>query len=236
MPAKNGNGKPKGVYQKLAEIQAEIGYVEKTGKVDYGRTHYEHMQEHGLLGIIKPLLRERNCLLSLDIPETRRDGNHLDGTAFLSIIDADQDPEVQRTVQAVVGDKVVDTKKWVANPLHAHTIRLPSEAIDSSDKASNKLSTNANKYLLQKLFQVPTEKVDDVEGSDESHNTQSTRSNGGTRKQKLVDSVTEDARTAISSGTDSEKIKAKLQADFGKDRIADLTIPQLESFRSWLAS
>lgn len=212
-PAKKPAAKtPTGAAAKLAYIQQRVQNVDKTGEVSFGKTRYKHMQEHGLLEVLKPLIREVNAAIVLDVVDSHREGNHSFIDARITLID----PELS-------ADDVN----------YAVSARYPNEAIDSSDKASNKALTNANKYALQKFFQVPTEAIEDIEG----YNEESTAAAHKKASSAQVQAVREQLKTALDQGTVNENTtKAKLQSDYAVDRIDQLTTQQLNGFRDWLAN
>lgn len=224
-PRKNGtNGKPLheldptklvGAAAKLAWIQAKVTTVEKTGKVNFGKTSYTHMQEHGLLAVVKPLLAAAGCALIPDFVDVTRNGNHTFGELRLTLIDVALPPD---------------------DPRYAISARFPNEAIDSSDKASNKLQTNAMKYGMQKLFQVPTDSLDDVEGSTEGHHQASTaQARNGKNAVRAAKLATEALQLVEAGVIPTNTVVAYLQSEFGVDRVTELTTAkQLDSFEAFL--
>ena len=227
----NANGKPNkppltdadptsltGGAAKLAWVQACVTDVAKTGHVSFGSTEYDHFQEHGLLEVLKPLLNKARAGYIFDQVEHERDGNHTTIEVLITLYDADlprEDPE------------------WGV------TERFTSEGTDNQDKGTNKALTNAVKYGLQKMFGVPTDKVDDVEGSDDAHNTPS-ESKGRKKETKKVSAQRAEklqaaAMAAVESGhTTTQNVQAKLQADYGKSRVRDLSVDESASFGEWL--
>jgi len=228
--------KPKGAAAKLSAIQSEIHDVEKTGEVAFKGTRYKHFQEHGLLQVLKPLLKKYACAIVFDVRDVKREGNHLAATCFLTLIDTDQDRFIEVNDHQVEHEgKALWVKKRVENPEFSISAQYPTEAIDSSDKATNKALTNGNKYALQKFFQVPTEKIDDVEGSDESHNTPKSASGPGNgRKAARVEAVIQKASKLVSDGFDANKVVAKIQSSYGKQTVAELTVAQLDQLDQWI--
>lgn len=204
-------GKP--IHFKLAWIQNNAGHVDKTGQVKFGSTQYKHMQEHGLLQVLKPLLRDALCACTPEALLIEHNGNHmtLDYSIELSC--------------AETGDSI--TKHFLG------------EGVDSSDKASYKGMTGGMKYSLQKFFLIPTEKLDEPEGSAPSENTGSTRGTGNTRAGKITQAdakkLHEAAQAAIKEKRlDANKVKGQLQAQFGVDKVSDLKASDGAAFGKWL--
>ncbi len=130
--------KPKGLWAKIAYVQHHVEHVEKSGTVAFGKTNYSYMQEHGLIEVLRPLLRE----------------------VGLAVVGGAKGYEVlgQTTV--------VDFELTVADVDDGQSITrgFPNVGVDSGDKAFNKAYTGAMKYALQKFFLVPTEGIDDNDG------------------------------------------------------------------------
>ena len=170
-----GIAMPKGLYGKLWWVQVHVGHVEKTGRVNFGKANYKHMQEHGLLKVLKPLLEQAQLVFLPVGSEHSRDGNH----TFVDV--------TYRLADIESGDTL--------------DITLPSEGVDSQDKGTNKALTNGMKYALQKVFLIPTEQIDDVEGSDEAHNTASTAGAKAAKKPtERAEKLTARALTAVNQG------------------------------------
>jgi hypothetical protein len=183
------------VDEKLAWVQAHVGAVEKTGTVAFGRTTYKHMQEHGLIGILRPLLAAVGCSVRCGCVSIDREGNHVILELRLTFTDGS-------------GDEISE--------------RYYSEGVDQGDKAINKALTNGNKYALQKFFQIPTDKVDDVEGSDEANNQASTRGRKAAAPpvDTEADEITKRALSLASEGKlEKNRIRAYLQGEFGVETV-----------------
>lgn len=207
--------KPKGVYAKIAAVQAEVQATAKSGSVSFGKTNYKHMREHDLLEVLKPLLKKYNLVLLPDVSQWTREGNHLHIAFEMRVIDPEADPD----------GNVFET-----------TVRMPNEAVDSGDKAMNKSLTNALKYCLQKTFLIPTEDLADIEVNDPEESTAGSVAGGGKEvNKKKASELSKKASEAVQiGGLDKNSITAKIQSEYGVDRIAQLTPKQATDFEAWL--
>ena len=129
--------KPAGVHSKLAAIQAEMTAVEKTGSVNFGGIQYQHMQEHGILALLRPALKKHKASVIVDVAEWRQEGNH----TFLEMR--------VRLTDIETGQEIVAS--------------YPNGATDKGDKGFSKALTQGTKYALQKLFLIPTEDLVDAD-------------------------------------------------------------------------
>lgn len=227
---------PVGAAAKLAYIQTHIRNVDKTGV----NTHhgYNYFQEHGLLDLIRPLMRELHCAI---VPSPGqhfvRDGNRITVQGTLTFIDTDQPTHLvqgdQILVNAVTGEPVL-------NPDRQIVATFVNEGVDNQDKATNKSLTGWMKYALQKLFAVPTEKVDDADHSDVVQ-AQAQVASKPEQVDPAIAPVQEGLAKTIIAGIqqaveanqlDGNKVKAKLSS-FRKSNVSDLTQGQAEELWDW---
>lgn len=131
----------KNLYQRLLAITEEIGSIEKTGR--NAQQGYAFIEQSRVVAELRPLLHKHGVMI---VPETvsrtierydvtRGNGKpgvdvHASVVSRYHVINAD-DPE----------DRIVC--EWDAG-----------EAIDSSDKATNKAVTASDKTFLMKLFNI----------------------------------------------------------------------------------
>lgn len=214
---------PKGVHTKdpaslnlwgrIAWVQAKVGAVAKTGEVAFKSTKYKHMQEHGVIEVLRALLDEAGIVTITDYQEPSVAGNHIRATVRLQLVNIDE-------------------------PEQREEFFYLAEGVDSSDKASNKLMTSGQKYALQKCFKIPTEDIDDVEGSDEAHNTPSTAAEASTISPQKATALRNRVTAAIGDPPDTttrNKITAKLQAAYDTSKVGELTKDQAADFEQFLA-
>jgi hypothetical protein len=203
------------VSEKLAWIQSHVHHVEKTGQVSFGSTKFSHMQEHGIYQVLRPLLRAVGCAIEPpDVIEWRREGNS-------TIVIWETGLRDGKT-----GDTI--TKRYIG------------EGVDNSDKGPYKAMTGANKYALQKFFAIPTEEIDEPEGSDESHNTVREAPAGAGESPRMAQSQVQALREAAAAAVKEKKltnpkVKARLQTEYSVDKIEELTPAQGADFAEWLA-
>jgi hypothetical protein len=229
--AKNGAEPPKAnakIDERIRWVQANVGAVEKTGHVEFGRTKYDVMQEHGIFAELHDLLDKAGLStsfgLAVDVPDFYvKEGN----------------------AAAIICELVVRDDAGEARRAY-----YPAEGIDSADKASPKALTMASKYAYQKFFRVPTDKVDDADttasAEHESKGTSggASRPKGGRQKQQTNDKLApqkvkvlrETAKAAVDAGhIDQKRIFASLQTH-GVEKVEDLTKEQGDAFAKWLES
>ena len=207
------NSKPKGVHSKLAAIVAEVGHVDKTGKIAFGKTEYDYMQEHGLLALLKPLWKKHGCTFVVGLaigvdPTVHQEGNLATVMVKATLTDIDTDQSI--------------------------TAYYVGQGSDSGDKATNKALTGANKYALQKFFQVPTEQVDDADA------TPSEAAPARPKQRQLVSGDNAAALREVLTEANKEghlsfaKGQANLQSAYNVSTIDELTPEQAESFARWV--
>lgn len=229
-PAETETWTPKGAAAKLAYIQTHISDVEKTGV----NTHhgYNYFQEHGLLNLLRPLLRQLHCAV---VPSPTgvtytREGNRAIVVGFIDFIDSEEPPYV---VDAG-GFPVLVEGKLVENPAYKIRAFFTNEGVDNQDKATNKALTGWMKYALQKLFAVPTEHVDDAD-STEVRAAQEAAGVDVKITDATADAIVGDAADAVKAGKlDGNKFKAKLAA-YGVSTPHGLTTSQAAELTDWMA-
>jgi hypothetical protein len=127
----------KNLYQKLLAITEEIGKIEKTGKNT--QQGYAFIEQAMVASTLRPLLHKYGVMI---MPETvsrtveryqtakGTDAVHANVVSRYTVINAD-DPNEKMVCE------------WDAG-----------EAVDYSDKATNKATTASNKTFLMKLFNI----------------------------------------------------------------------------------
>jgi ERF superfamily protein len=182
----------KNLAQKLAIIQGEVRYVQKTG---YNAHHkYKYVKEADLVEKIAPLLAEAGIIMVPQVREVSKDGQ----------------------VTTIIIDYLITdgTDKLGATVVGA--------GADGQDKGAYKAMTGAHKYLLYKLFNVATgddpEEDDAVEtpASKSAIVAQVAAAVGGKPfdDKELVYVRLEECQTH----DDLAKIGAKVKEQFGKDK------------------
>lgn len=142
--------RPPSVYQKIAAVQ---GALAKTGigkdrKASTGKTTYAFRGIDDVYNALAPLLAEHGLtilprMISRDVVERKSSS----GSALFYV-----------TVEA-------EFDFVAAEDGSAHTVRTFGEAMDSSDKATNKAMSAAYKYAAFMAFAIPTEGDNDSENA-----------------------------------------------------------------------
>ncbi len=141
--------KPETVYQKIAKVQAELAKVgiSKSRKNQTPGAQYNFRGIDEVYNTLAPLMAEHGlCILprivehSLSERGKTRNGN----TIYGAIVTAEFD-----FVSADDGS--------------IHVVRTMGEAMDSSDKATNKAMSAAYKYAALMTFAIPTEGDNDAD-------------------------------------------------------------------------
>ncbi len=228
--AANGTKK---LASKLVAIQAAAKQVDKTGRMAHGNVKYDFMQEHGLLGLLGPLFEEHKVFVAGSIAPNSVE--HVGDKCYLEyeliVLDGD------------TGEQMV--------------FRGAGEGQDRGDKATAKAMTMANKYCLQKVFQVATENIDDAdntssaqleqeakaaaaaaEASQEEETSQPKTGPRAKPSARKLDNLYKTARDAVRNddiSLSADRVKAVLQAQFGVEEVKELkTNEDADQFATWL--
>ena len=145
-PRDHTTKKPLGVYEAISGVQmalAKLG-IEKTQENSYD--HYKFRGIDDVYNALAPLLaRNRLCILPRIINRTCEERKSQKGGALFYItVDAEFD-----FVAASDGS--------------THTVKMIGEAMDRSDKATNKAMSAAYKYACFQTFCIPTEGDNDAD-------------------------------------------------------------------------
>jgi hypothetical protein len=202
------------LHARVRWVQQRVPNVEKTGTVSFGKTKFDHMQEHGLIEILRPLLRQAEIGWYIDILSTERNGNHVQLSGFLVVFN-DQ------------GDEI---KTGITN-----------EGVDANDKATNKALTGLTKYALQKFFNVPTEAIDDNETLDTPKSPQTPGAPAPTQSGLADESRTELVRQTIAAAVreghlTNARVKALLQGTYNVETLGELSEADLTTVANWVVT
>lgn len=151
----NGDDRPEGLYAKIAYVMGQVHHVPKLGWNDHFK--YEYVREIDLTEHLRPLLSELGLVILPSATGQMQivgEGSKAVTNIFYEFIVADADSGDTVTVGA-----------WGAGQ-------------DGQDKGPHKALTGALKYLLMKMFMVPT--GDDPEATDGEGNP---TDNGAARTQ-----------------------------------------------------
>jgi hypothetical protein len=206
------------VQAKVAWVQQHVQNVEKTGTVSFGKTNYSHMQEHGLIEVLRPLLREVGLCVTPNITSYERQGNHLQIQGELIVTDVN--PK---------GDR--DHWEW---QIQAGFV---NEGVDTADKASNKALTGWMKYALQKFFLVPTEGIDDNDNSEGQVADRAPAAQPGVERVSAEDAAALKATidAAVKEGhLTGNRVKALMQGTYNASKLTDLTAEDAAALGQWV--
>jgi hypothetical protein len=141
----------KNIHEAILGVYAKVGYVQKTGKVEFGSTKYKFAGEAEFIAAIRPALIECGIEVSPQSQEVLT--NELVGFA---------NGKQQFRV-------VIKSVYRFTHAASATSKDVPAfgEAMDSGDKSFNKAMTAAQKYALRQAFLIETgddpDKHDSVE-------------------------------------------------------------------------
>ncbi len=134
------------LYQKLLKITEEVGKIEKTGKNQM--QGYSFIEQAQVVAELRPQLAKWGVFI---IPET-----------VSRNIERFENKKGTITVHANVTSRY--TVVNVDNPEDRFTSEWDAgEAMDTSDKATNKATTASHKYFLMKLFNISDKEDADAE-------------------------------------------------------------------------
>lgn len=141
---------PVSVYAKIAAVQAELAKI----GITKSRKNLTPGQNYNFRGIdevyntLSPLMAEKGlCILPRILSRTVSERQTRNGgTLFVAVVEAEFD-----FVSADDGS--------------THTVRSYGEAMDSSDKATNKAMSAAYKYMALMTFAIPTEGDNDADAT-----------------------------------------------------------------------
>lgn len=118
------------LYQKIHAIMSEIDKIEKTTQIKFNSTNYWATDETKVLEVVRPKLIEQKLII-LPVEQIRcENGNKTTVDTTYEIIDTE------------TGDKI--------------RVVSGGSGVDTQDKGVGKAQTYAEKYLLLKVFLIPT--------------------------------------------------------------------------------
>jgi len=132
---------PKGLWAKVMAVQQGVQVVAKLGNNDFHK--YSYTKERDLIAEIKPLLGAQGLVLYLTTKSEDR----------TEVTTSKGNTEFQVKVCIAYTIRDVETGQ-------GHTVNFYGVGQDAADKALPKAYTMANKYFLQKFFQVETSEGD----------------------------------------------------------------------------
>lgn len=127
-PKRSRNGKKISLVTKLTEVQASISGVDKTGFNDFQQ--YTYAEESAIVSACRDELAKRHVMIIPSIDSVVHDGSLTTIQTSYRICDGDS------------GEEIIT--KWAGT------------GSDKGDKGLYKATTGSQKYLLLKLFLIPT--------------------------------------------------------------------------------
>lgn len=144
------------LYESILAVMKKVGYVQKTGKVAFGKTNYKYASESDLLEALRPALVECGIIAypeAYEVVENVR----------------------EKVVKLYNGEESYSWKNWVSLKVKwvfkkdSESLRIEAfgQGLDDGDKAFNKAMTGALKYALRQTFLIETGDDPDQGSSEE---------------------------------------------------------------------
>lgn len=197
-----GTPKPTNVYAKIAAVQAHLAKegIAKSRKNQTPGASYNFRGIDEVYNTLSSLMAEHGlCILPRIVGHslTERGKTSKGNAIFSAVVEAEFD-----FVSADDGS--------------IHVVRTYGEAMDSSDKATNKAMSAAYKYMALMTFAIPTEGDNDAD----AHTPEVVAREPARQQQKLVQFITDDQRTELMNLLDHLNVNPK--AFFARGNITDL--------------
>jgi hypothetical protein len=119
------------IASSINNVMREVTHVQKDGQVAFGKTKYKYASEAGFLAALRPAMVKHGLVLMPSCEEIKESGSKVYVRMSYTLA---------HTSGAVWHEKL---SMWGCG-------------MDSGDKAIYKAETGANKYMLFKLFSIPT--------------------------------------------------------------------------------
>ncbi|MEI7510165.1 MAG: ERF family protein [Flavobacterium sp.] len=182
------------IYEKISKIMEEVSSLQKDGKVAFGTTKYNYLSEAKTTEIFHAqFVKHKLVLLPVSVDE-KKEGQITQGQYTYKLVNAE-------------------------NPEEQITLMSGGQGHDSADKGSGKASSYAYKYLLWRLFAIPSNDDPDSVSSDEIVEIENTK-NAKINKAKAI-ALTE---LATKSGSDISMLlsfyNAKNVEDLNEEQFA----------------
>lgn len=126
----------KNLTTKLVKVMNETKRVAKNGRNDFHK--YDYVTEADILEAVRENLVNNNVFIFTSVVQTQKEGDMTSVMTLHTLVDGDSGESME--------------------------VRGMGQGQDKGDKGSNKAITSAMKYMLMKMFLIPT--GDDVEASD----------------------------------------------------------------------
>jgi hypothetical protein len=130
--------KTKNIHQKILEVMAATGHVDKNGRNDFHR--YDYAMESDILDAVRPELIKAGLVIYADTIADERERY------------ADKDGKATNERNLMVEYKIVNAD----NPEEVVIVHFPGVGHDAGDKAVYKALTGSEKYFLMKTLLIST--------------------------------------------------------------------------------
>ena len=161
------------IYEKLAEITAELSVVAKNLTVGEGRSSYKAVGEADVLAAVKPL-EKKHGVYSYPVSREIADSQIMTSTNY-------KGQEVQKQFVRI---KTVYRFVNIEKPEEYIEVTTFGDGVDSQDKAPGKAMTYADKYALLKAYKIITGEDPDQYMSEEGTFTKNLAT--ATQKKNIV--------------------------------------------------
>lgn len=155
----------KNLYQKISKVMQDVTYLQKDDSVGFGNNKYRAITEEKVTTEVGKSMRKHGLvILPIGVEERRED---------FDVVRANGKHGTDRIT-------TITTKYLVADSESGESMEVCSAGagVDSQDKGIGKALTYAYKYLLLRMFAVPTGEDPDKQASEDSTpSQQSTQSN-----------------------------------------------------------
>jgi hypothetical protein len=206
--------KPLSLYAKLAQVMAEIGYVEKRGHNSFHG--YKYVTEADLVDAVRSKLAARNIVV---IPS-------------LTGID-------ERAIKTAKGKDSTITTARIAFTFcdgdsgQTHTAEWAGAGDDPADKGLYKAMTGAAKYFLMKSFLIPTGDDPEADAGTDQRAAESAPPPPETIKDTEAKALYDEAQSA---GIPDDKLLQAIAhvSQARASKLEDLTGPQALKLGAWI--
>lgn len=130
------------LYEKLLAARQEIGYLQKDGKVDFGKTSYKAITDEKVMTVVRPILDKYKIVTTIERIDMSRSGTLTEAVFTWRITDAE-------------------------NPDDYILCQSAGQGADTQDKGAGKAMTYSRKYLLLNTLLIPTGEDPDKIASEE---------------------------------------------------------------------
>lgn len=206
----------KKIYSLIPKIMADVGAIGKGGYNDYDKYNFRSIDD--VYNNLQPALAKNGVFF---VPEI------LESTETSSV-------SKNGTPQLRVKQKIKYT--FFADDGSNFSTIVEGEAIDRSDKATNKAMTAALKYMLIQVFCIAVKDIDDADSESNEIGTRQQQQNVNTKK--AIEGHKTEQKTQVKK-TDSKIDFEKYTINFGKKmkgkKLSDFTVEDHRGMLTWLA-